>query len=949
MRTVSLSSRLQWAFRGTVLQGALATGDVDNDGCNEFVVGSVQGELAVFRGRGGCGTWKHSETQVEPEYDCWDAVARGEVPTEPAAPRGEFGSLRRQSTYASTAYSAASTRELLSVDEIMHMFGGGDRPAGDAADDEASGPRRTSLTWNDAAECKGRVKWEDVLDIERDGRKPWILAQNLGTISSVVVADISNSGHNSIVVVNGEGKCHVFDYPFKRRFHPNIAKRRRQQNHLRRFSQDRFFKEGVVAETQEDEPDQEGGIQRFPPQTGGLAAIASAAPTGSDVGSAALPRPADSNPGSLGRGQGLRVRSALSSALAEAAGHNTSLHQDHSANGSSPALRASMSTASQLEAALSQSAGAAALQRFAARDTALAAPSASGADGSKPVSASVHSGAEFSAPKASWRPLSGVDGPPHDGGASLAPDYGMAPASNVSSQADPPLAMFDSRAYRAAGPTAHADGGALPEIGRIPTSPLGSHANTASRQGGFSAETGSSSHRRNAAVEAGMEAIGTVFGDAYVESDMDSTDDMSDSGDMNWLTADEVADIEKIWGADVGKRSGDWFPYVLEGPDATFDIPTNVEHALVADINNNGLNELVLTSTDGFVYIFRIEPAVKHVLKPALTPLGTFSNIPTALSSVNITTTGSPYLYMSAPRSPDASDLELDDSSKAPRAAPAISATAAVARGSNSKQPSRTHSEAQLQEGGMQTPPMGTPALPALSEVASEPAVVASVAAAAAAASDGGKANQLPRVMDAGPLELERLADDAGLLAPRETAPGRSTPDPRHAAAIVPQTPAQQHALGKRASLTSRMRESFSYIVSGSEAPRKPGPMFNQTAPSSLNHSRAATANNSGSSTNAHSRRPSSIDAVANAGLLDSSLGGLAAEHEAYRHSLKAPSVVQSSPVVVTSETQSPRRGGRPRNNTVSVDYRDMAAATSSGQAGMTDAAGGDLPPILES
>ncbi|KAJ2376125.1 hypothetical protein H4S02_008016, partial [Coemansia sp. RSA 2611] len=164
MRTLSLSSRLQWAFRGTVLPGALATGDVDNDGCNEFVVGSVQGELAVFRGRGGCGSWQHSEDQVEPEYDCWDAVERGKIPDATAGPADFAAGIKRQSTYT----SVASNRESLSVDDIMHMFAGhrARAPAAtgsnDSSSDEMHVPRRSSA-WD--PELAGHIKWEDALDI----------------------------------------------------------------------------------------------------------------------------------------------------------------------------------------------------------------------------------------------------------------------------------------------------------------------------------------------------------------------------------------------------------------------------------------------------------------------------------------------------------------------------------------------------------------------------------------------------------------------------------------------------------------------------------------------------------------------------------------------------------------------------------------------------------------
>ncbi|KAJ2769727.1 hypothetical protein IWQ57_002980, partial [Coemansia nantahalensis] len=140
------------------------------------------------------------------------------------------------------------------------------------------------------------------------------------------------------------------------------------------------------------------------------------------------------------------------------------------------------------------------------------------------------------------------------------------------------------------------------------------------------------------------------------------------------------------------------------------------------------------------------------------------------------------------------------------------------------------------------------------------------------------------------------------------------------------------------------MRESFSYIVSGAEAPRKPTSMFNQTAPPSLSHSQAHTANHSGISTSEHSRKPSSVDHTIDPGLLDKSLGGLEAERESLRLALKAPCTVEASPVVAAGETQASKRRGRPRHNTVCVDYRGMEP-----MRGVAGTDGGDLPRIPES
>lgn len=50
MRAVSFVKRLQWELPGTVCRHGLTIGDVDNDGDNELVVGTAEGELYIFKG-----------------------------------------------------------------------------------------------------------------------------------------------------------------------------------------------------------------------------------------------------------------------------------------------------------------------------------------------------------------------------------------------------------------------------------------------------------------------------------------------------------------------------------------------------------------------------------------------------------------------------------------------------------------------------------------------------------------------------------------------------------------------------------------------------------------------------------------------------------------------------------------------------------------------------------
>ncbi|KAJ8922182.1 hypothetical protein NQ315_004117 [Exocentrus adspersus] len=50
MRAISLVKRIEFEFSGNVVRNALTLGDVDNDGCNELIVGNQNGEVAIFKG-----------------------------------------------------------------------------------------------------------------------------------------------------------------------------------------------------------------------------------------------------------------------------------------------------------------------------------------------------------------------------------------------------------------------------------------------------------------------------------------------------------------------------------------------------------------------------------------------------------------------------------------------------------------------------------------------------------------------------------------------------------------------------------------------------------------------------------------------------------------------------------------------------------------------------------
>lgn len=49
MRAVRFVKRLEWELPGTVFRHGLTIGDVDNDGDNELVVGTAEGDIFIFK------------------------------------------------------------------------------------------------------------------------------------------------------------------------------------------------------------------------------------------------------------------------------------------------------------------------------------------------------------------------------------------------------------------------------------------------------------------------------------------------------------------------------------------------------------------------------------------------------------------------------------------------------------------------------------------------------------------------------------------------------------------------------------------------------------------------------------------------------------------------------------------------------------------------------------
>ena len=64
MRAVSFVDKLEFDFVGNFNKNAICLGDVDNDGLSELCIGSITGELGVFKGDGPSPIYKDSELGI---------------------------------------------------------------------------------------------------------------------------------------------------------------------------------------------------------------------------------------------------------------------------------------------------------------------------------------------------------------------------------------------------------------------------------------------------------------------------------------------------------------------------------------------------------------------------------------------------------------------------------------------------------------------------------------------------------------------------------------------------------------------------------------------------------------------------------------------------------------------------------------------------------------------
>ncbi|KAJ1718481.1 hypothetical protein LPJ53_006495, partial [Coemansia erecta] len=190
---------------------------------------------------------------------------------------------------------------------------------------------------------------------------------------------------------------------------------------------------------------------------------------------------------------------------------------------------------------------------------------------------------------------------------------------------------------------------------------------------------------------------------------------------------------------------------------------------------------------------------------------------------------------MSAPRSPDASDLDLEDPVKGLK----------IQAAGNRLQ----RNLAERQQLAATIPP--PPTIAATQIVPETDSDISLVNHLIKSIKDGSVPPATDRSSE--PAAHQHSTGSSSASAAAVTHPQA----PPHKDTAISPSSGRFHNTGRRMSLTGRIRENFTGIVAGWDPTRKPAPSVTHTAPPSINHSRNHTANNSGTSTNAHSRVPS--------------------------------------------------------------------------------------------
>ncbi|KAL1916475.1 uncharacterized protein VTP21DRAFT_5666 [Calcarisporiella thermophila] len=181
MRTISLVNRLKWQWTGNMNPQAIAIGDVDNDGDNEFVVGNLNGEMGVFKGESATGT---------PWLVCRD------LGTITSIAVGDVLNHGKNSIVCISAEGFAHIFDIPNPHESTPMIS-------TTADTPTSNRRRSSDT-------TATNSWMTIMEHSRVIERPSLKFEVEINVSRVVIADVNNDGLNEMILARTDYILHYF-------------------------------------------------------------------------------------------------------------------------------------------------------------------------------------------------------------------------------------------------------------------------------------------------------------------------------------------------------------------------------------------------------------------------------------------------------------------------------------------------------------------------------------------------------------------------------------------------------------------------------------------------------------------------------------------------------------------------------------------------------------------
>ncbi|KAI8047362.1 uncharacterized protein B0P05DRAFT_566251 [Gilbertella persicaria] len=202
MRTISLVKRLKWSFSGNMNPHALVVGDIDDDNENEFVIGNLNGDLAMFKGQCEDGF---------PSYVCRGlgtitCIAIGNVRNNGKNSVVVINAEGHAHIFDIPTKQKVNTDQHISVDDYLR----GGRRSSDTASVQAF--RRMMTTGNVSMHTEDPRSQQDAKSSSpiHDLGKPNLTLKVPVNVNKILIADIDNDGLNELILARTDRILHAF-------------------------------------------------------------------------------------------------------------------------------------------------------------------------------------------------------------------------------------------------------------------------------------------------------------------------------------------------------------------------------------------------------------------------------------------------------------------------------------------------------------------------------------------------------------------------------------------------------------------------------------------------------------------------------------------------------------------------------------------------------------------